>query len=72
MDVSSCVHDFTTMNELCAAPVPEKMNIAGTGLSAVRIARAHAEAHTGEGKAPKEAPCVHNVSFRWCHCVFLR
>lgn len=38
MDVFSCVHDFIIANKLCAAPLPEKMNIAATGLSLVRSA----------------------------------
>lgn len=38
MDVSSCMHDFIIANKLRAVLAPEKINIATTGLSAVRAA----------------------------------
>lgn len=49
MDVPSCMHDFIITNKLCTVPVPEKMNIATTGLSVVGTVRAHTGTH-GRGK----------------------
>ena len=78
MDVFFCMHDFIIMNKLCAALIPEKMKIATIGLSVVKSTcvymrtQAHGRLERGAANASNKTSYIHNMSFRWCHCVFLR
>lgn len=78
MDVFFCMHDFIIVDKLCAAVIPEKMKIATIGLSVVKSTRvymhtpARGRLERGAANASNKSSYIHNMSFRWCHCVFLR